>query len=139
MTDYQRIAMNESTITNPVGWFEIYVQDMKRAKAFYESVLGTQFSKLEGPGQPPGMDMWAFPMHQNAMGITGALVKMPGLDAGGHSVIVYFMCADCAVAAAKAAKSGGQLVKEKMSIGQYGHIALVTDTEGNMIGLHSMQ
>ncbi len=36
-------------------------------------------------------------------------------------------------------KSGGQIVKEKMSIGQYGNIALVMDTEGNMIGLHSMQ
>ena len=26
--------------SNPVGWFEIYVQDMNRAKAFYESVFG---------------------------------------------------------------------------------------------------
>ena len=56
--------------------------------------------------------------------------------ASGHS---YFMCADCVVEAAKAAKSVGQIVRENMSIGQYGHIALVTDTEGNMIGLHSMQ
>jgi uncharacterized protein len=24
---------------NPVGWFEIYVQDMPRAKAFYEAVF----------------------------------------------------------------------------------------------------
>lgn len=128
-----------TNIHNPVGWFEIYVNDMTRARNFYESVLGTQFTKLEGPGQPPGMEMQAFPMHQNAMGITGALVKMPGLDAGGHNVIVYFMCADCAVEAATAAKAGGSLVKEKMSIGQYGHIALVTDSEGNTIGLHSMQ
>ena len=128
-----------NNIHNLVGWFEIYVNDMKRAKAFYETVFGTQFSKLEDPGQPPGMEMQAFPMHQNAMGITGALVKMPGLDAGGHNVIVYFMCADCAVEAVRAANAGGSLVKEKMSIGQYGFIALVTDTEGNMIGLHSMQ
>ncbi|MFY9327037.1 MAG: VOC family protein [Georgfuchsia sp.] len=131
--------MNESTVTNPVGWFEIYVNDMKRAKSFYESVFGTQFTRLKGPGQPPGMEMWAFPMHQNAMGITGALVKMPGLDAGGHSVIVYFMCADCAVEAVKVEKAGGRIEKPKMSIGQYGFIALVVDTEGNMIGLHSMQ
>ena len=131
--------MSDNTPHNPVGWFEIYVNDMQRAKTFYQAVFGAQFAKLEAPGQPPGMEMQAFPMHQNAMGITGALVKMPGLDAGGHSVIVYFMCADCAVEAAKAAKSGGKLVKEKMSIGQYGFIALVTDTEGNMIGLHSMQ
>ena len=25
--------------SNPVGWFEIYVEDMPRAQAFYESVL----------------------------------------------------------------------------------------------------
>jgi predicted enzyme related to lactoylglutathione lyase len=43
------------------------------------------------------------------------------------------------VEAAKATEFGGRLLKEKMPIGQYGHIALVTDTEGNMIGLHSMQ
>ena len=29
--------------------------------------------------------------------------------------------------------------KTKFGIGQYGFIALVTDTEGNMIGLHSMK
>ncbi len=130
--------MGEANIHNTVGWFEIYVNDMRRAKTFYEAVLGTQFSKLEGPGQPPGFEMQAFPMHQNAMGISGALVKMPGVDAGGHNVIVYFICADCAVEAARAAKAGGSLVKEKMSIGQYGFFALVTDTEGNTIGLHSM-
>ena len=128
-----------SDVRNPVGWFEIHVQDMNRAKAFYESVFGTPFSKLENPGQPPGMEMWAFPMHQNAMGVTGALVRMPGLDAGGNSVLVYFMCADCAVEATKAEKAGGRIVKPRTSIGQYGHIALVHDTEGNMIGLHSMQ
>ena len=33
---------------NPVDWFEIYVQDVRRAKVFYESVLGTQSTKLAG-------------------------------------------------------------------------------------------
>lgn len=131
--------MTESAALNPVVWFEIYVNDIERAKIFYGAVFGTQFAKLEAPGQPPGMEMWAFPMQQNGMGIGGALVKMPGLEAGGHNVLVYFECADCAVEAAKAAKSGGSLVKEKTSIGPHGFFALVTDSEGNMIGLHSMQ
>jgi predicted enzyme related to lactoylglutathione lyase len=43
------------------------------------------------------------------------------------------------VEAGKAARSGGKVETEKKSIGQYGHIALIVDTEGNMIGLHSMQ
>lgn len=131
--------MKHSIAHNPVGWFEIYVQEMARARTFYETVFETRLTRLDNPGQPPGMEMWAFPMQQGTVGITGALVKMPGLDAGGHGVIVYFICTDCAVEAARAASSGGQLVKAKMSIGAYGYIALVVDSEGNMIGLHSMQ
>lgn len=122
-------------MNNPVGWFEIYVEHMDRAKAFYETVLGVQLAKLESPG----MDMWAFPMQQGGLGASGALVRMPGFPAGANSVLVYFRCADCAVEAARAVAAGGRIQKEKMPIGQYGHIALIIDTEGNMIGLHSMQ
>ena len=124
---------------NPVGWFEIYVQDMDRARAFYTAVFGMTLSKLEGPGQPPGMELWAWPMQPDTYGAAGALVKMPGLPSGGNSVLVYFSCADCAVEAAKAEQAGGRIHMPKFSIGQYGQIALVVDTEGNMIGLHSMQ
>jgi uncharacterized protein len=124
---------------NPVAWFEIYVQDMGRAKAFYEAVFGTQLTKLENPGLEPGMELWAFPRQQTAYGATGALVKMPGFEPGANSVLVYFSCADCAVEAAKAERVGGRIQKPKMAIGPYGHIALIFDTEGNLIGLHSMQ
>ena len=120
---------------NPVAWFEIYVQDMVRAKQFYESVLKVKLEKLNSPG----LEMWAFPMAMDRLGASGSLVKMEGVPSGGNSTLVYFSCADCAVEAAKAAESGGKVHKEKMSIGQYGYIALVIDTEGNMIGLHSMQ
>lgn len=120
---------------NPVGWFEIYVQDMSRAKAFYERVFGVQLAKLDNPE----IEMWTFPMQAERYGAPGALVRMPGFPAGANSVLVYFSCTDCAVEAARAASSGGKIQKDKFSIGQYGHIALVIDTEGNMIGLHSMQ
>lgn len=122
-------------MNNPVGWFEIYVADMARAKAFYEAVFGVALAELGSPG----MEMWAFPMLPERPGASGALVRMPGFPMGGNNIVVYFSCADCAVEAAKAAESGGTVHKEKMSIGQYGYIALVVDTEGNMIGLHSMQ
>ena len=108
---------------------------MGRAKAFYEGVFGVELTKLEGPG----LEMWAFPMHMESYGAPGALVRMPGFPSGANSVLVYFSCADCAVEAAKAAICGGRVEKEKFSIGEYGYIALVIDTEGNMIGLHSMQ
>jgi len=119
---------------NPAGWFEIYVNDIERARKFYESVFGVTLSRLDNPE----IEIWAFPMNQGMYGASGALVKMPGFDAGGNSVLVYFSCQDCAVEAARVVESGGLVQKEKTSIGQYGHIALVVDTEGNMIGLHSM-
>ncbi len=122
-------------MNNPVRWFEIYVQDMDRAKAFYEAVFGAALTRLESPG----MEMWAFPMLPDGSGASGSLVKMAGCPSGGNSVLVYFGCADCAVEAAKVTQAGGRIEKAKMSIGQYGFIALVVDTEGNMIGLHSMQ
>lgn len=122
-------------MNNPVGWFEIYVQDMARAKAFYEAVLALQLTQLENPD----LEMWAFPMQPEAYGAAGALVRMPGFASGDNSVLVYFSCADCAVEAGRVAAAGGRLHKAKMSIGQYGYIALVVDTEGNMFGLHSMQ
>ena len=120
---------------NPIGWFEIYVQDMNRAKRFYESVFATRLERLESPG----IEMWAFSMNPGEPGAAGSLVKMEAFPSGGNSTIVYFTCSDCSIEAKRASASGGKIFKEKFSIGQYGFIALVTDTEGNMIGLHSMQ
>jgi hypothetical protein len=123
---------------NVVGWFEIYVDDIKRARAFYEAVFQVTLSNLAPEGDATGLQMWAFMGDPNAGGAAGAIVHMEGCKAGGNSTIVYFSCADCAVEAARAAANGGRIFKDKFSIGQYGHIALVEDTEGNMIGLHSM-
>jgi predicted enzyme related to lactoylglutathione lyase len=124
-----------STKGNPVGWFEIYVQDIARAKAFYEKTFQVTLSRLESPG----VELWAFPMEHEAAGCPGALVKMAGKDSGVGGTIVYFTCADCAVEAERAARNGGKIQRPKFAIGQYGFIALILDPEGNMIGLHSMQ
>ena len=35
-------------------------------------------------------------------------------------------------------KAGGRIQRAKMSIGPYGFIVLAVDTEGNLIGLHSL-
>lgn len=123
--------------TNPVGWFEIYVQDLPRAKKFYETVLATTLQPLKSPA--PDLELLAFPMVENAYGAPGALVKMAGGPSGGNAVLVYFGCADCAVEEGRVVKAGGQVEKPKMSIGAYGFITLVRDSEGNLIGLHSMQ
>lgn len=123
---------------NPVGWFEIYVQDMAKCRTFYQAVFDVTLQQLDSP---PGMDieLWAFPMEMELPGAAGALVRMPGKDSGGGGTIVYFSCDDCAEQAARAGKNGGTIHQEKSSIGEYGFMALVLDPDGNMIGLHSMQ
>jgi len=124
---------------NPFRWIEIYVQDMSRAKKFYESVLQLKLEQLTPPDTGAKIELWAFPMEKDKVGAGGALVKMDGVASGGNSVIAYFGCADCAIEAAQVVKAGGKIHREKFSIGQHGHIALVYDTEGNMFGLHSME
>jgi predicted enzyme related to lactoylglutathione lyase len=122
---------------NPVGWFEIYVKDMNRAKSFYEAVLGLPLTKLPASGGSLE-DMWTFPMNQGASGAAGALARMDEAPVGPGGTIVYFVTEDCGKAAHRAKDAGGQIVKDKFSIGQYGNIALVSDLDGNIIGLHSM-
>jgi uncharacterized protein len=122
---------------NPVSWFEIYVQDIERAKRFYEAVFQGALQQLTAPF--PGIELWAFPADMSRYGAAGALVKMDGFPSGNNATLVYFHCDDCAVEEGRVASSGGRVQRRKMSIGEYGHISLVVDTEGNMIGLHSMQ
>lgn len=131
--------------SNPVVWFEIYVDDMPRARSFYETVLGLSLEQLPMPdmadedsgGPDSGIEMMAFPMQQNGEGAAGALVRMPGIPMNGNGTVVYFTCEDCAVEASRVADAGGVLERKKMSIGEYGFIALATDPDGNMFGLHS--
>lgn len=124
--------------TNPVGWFEIHVQDMARAQKFYESVLRIKMEKLSDPTDAT-VQMMAFPMDMDRPGASGALAKMSDVPSGGNSTLVYFSCADCAEEAGRVASSGGRIQRGKMAIGEHGFIALAFDTEGNMFGLHSME
>lgn len=120
---------------NPVRWFEIYVQDLPRALRFYQTVFATTLEQLP----TPDLEMWAFPQSQEGSGAAGTLVKAPaGMPSGGNSTLVYFASEDCAVEAGRVAGAGGTLVREKMSIGPYGFIALAQDPDGNMFGIHSL-
>lgn len=126
---------------NPVVWFEIYVQDMARARKFYEAVFQCTLEPLAPPDGPlanDGSQMFAFPMSMEASGAGGMLVQMKGIASGGGGTMIYFACEDCAVEQGRVEAAGGQVHRAKFSIGQYGQCALVADTEGNMIGLHSM-
>jgi len=124
--------------SNPVGWFEIYVDDMARARKFYESVLGVELEKLESPAKME-IDMWCFPSDMERYGASGALAHMSHVKAGGNSTLVYFSCEDCALEESRVSSSGGTVEVPKMAIGEHGFISVFSDTEGNMIGLHSMK
>lgn len=122
--------------SNQCVWFEIYVEDMARAKTFYEAVFQTTLVQIPSPE----LEMWSFPLvDTQSYGAHGALAKMEGVKSGGNSTVVYFACEDCTIEAMRAEENGGKLLKEKFSIGENGFIALVFDTENNVIGLHSMQ
>lgn len=120
---------------NPIGWVEIYVNDMKRAKAFYEAVFQATLDKLDSPD----MEMFAFPMKDDVYGSGAALAKMPGCAPGVGGTLAYLSCDDCAVEAGRVPGLGGKVIREKFSIGEYGFIALIEDSEGNIVGLHSMR
>jgi len=63
---------------NPVGWFEIYVQDIPRAKAFYDAVFQIELPPLANPDPQsfPDMEMFAFPSAMESHEASGALVNM---------------------------------------------------------------
>jgi uncharacterized protein len=123
---------------NPVVWFEIYVDDLARARKFYESVLDVNLDILGDPNDT-SIEMLSFPSDMEKYGASGALVKMEGFRSGGNSTLIYFACEDCAVEESRVEAAGGQIQKPKMSIGEYGFISLAIDSEGNMFGLHSMK
>ncbi|MBF5005132.1 VOC family protein [Diaphorobacter caeni] len=128
-----------STPSNPVVWFEIYVQDMARARKFYEAVLQKTLEPMQAPeGEVSGFEMFSFPGGPNSPGAGGMLVKMDGVPSGGGGTLVYFASEDCAVEQSRVEAAGGQIFKPKFSIGPYGFCALMIDTEGNCFGLHSM-
>lgn len=127
---------------NPVVWFEIYVDDLKRAQKFYETVLNVKLESLPTPESMEdegNFNMIAFPMDMNGPGASGSLVKMHGVKAGGNSTIVYFGSENCKMEENRVENAGGKIFKPKMGIGEHGFITLFFDTEGNMVGLHSME
>lgn len=123
--------------SNAIGWFDIYVQDMRRAVAFYGSVLQ---QSLEPIGDPTGeTQMMGFPTEMGAYGAGGALVKSAHSQPGVGGTMVYFSTEDCAKEASRVVAAGGKVIRPKFSIGEFGWVVLCEDTEGNLFGLSSLK
>ena len=125
--------------SNPVVWFEIHVQDMARARRFYETVFDGRLEHLPSPDGSDSYEMLSFPMEMTGPGAGGMLVRMDGAPRGDGGTLVYFGCEDCAVEQGRVEAAGGRIEQPKFSIGPHGYCAVVVDTEGNRVGLHSMQ
>ncbi|MBI4173466.1 MAG: VOC family protein [Candidatus Aenigmarchaeota archaeon] len=122
---------------NPVGWFEIPVSDMERAIKFYAAVFG---HKLERHTLP-ALDMAWFPMHPDGMGAMGSLVfHKEFYTPSANGALVYFTAfsGDLANELARVALAGGKILVPKTKISdEHGFMAVILDSEGNRIALHS--
>lgn len=120
---------------NPVSWFDIYVSNLNRAKKFYEMVFNIQLVDfpIEWGKQS------AFPSDNEGLNISGALVEKEASVANGNNTMVYFASEDCITEETRVEKAGGKIIAPKMSIGEFGYISIIMDTEGNTIGLHSQK
>ncbi len=121
---------------NVVGWFEIYVDDMDRAVSFYKAVLQCgDFEDFSFADEK----LMGFPWVENGLYAAGALVKSDGYAPGKGGTMVYFNSADCANEESRAVAAGGKVLSSKHAIGGHGFVAILEDSEGNAIGIHSRQ
>ena len=116
---------------NRVVWFDIPVEDLDRAQAFYAAVLGVKVHREQFEG-------YSFCVIDHAEGNGGCLV--PGKESiSATAGILVYMNVDGRIrdACAEVVKQRGRIVEETHAIGPHGFRAIVVDCEGNRIALHS--
>ena len=121
------------TNSNPVGWFDINVSNLDRAKKFYETVFNIQL--FDAPTEWGKQSF--FPFNHESPNISGALVEKKDMQPNANNTIVYFETEDCITEEKRIEQAGGQLVQPKTNIGEFGFVSIFIDSEGNTIGLHS--
>lgn len=116
-----------------VVWFDIPVRDLDRAIRFYSAVLGCEIAKQEAG---PGMFVGVLPHEGQAIG--GCLVVPRDNAPSDRGVLIYLNCDGRLQEAASAVEThGGTVLEPVHSIGPYGSRAVVKDSEGNRVALHS--
>lgn len=125
--------MNEKV--NALNWFEISVNDMARAKKFYESVFAIKMAEQE----MMGMKMAFFPSEDMNGKVSGGLVQGPMHKPSQDGAVIYLNGnPDLNVALGKIEKAGGKITMPKTHISpEVGHMAFFIDSEGNKVALHS--
>ena len=118
---------------NPVNWFEIPVNDLARATAFYEAVFQLTLTRTE----MGNVTYASFPMEQGAAGSAGALVMTDDNTPSKSGTLVYLHVNDIESTLARVLENGGRILMAKTSIGKHGFMAHFEDSEGNRVALHS--
>lgn len=113
-----------------VSWFEIPVHDVARAAQFYSVAMDTELAEIPGPDGKP------LQVFVGEHGPSGALMSGEGYTPGSAGALIYLGCDDIDAVLARVPAAGGSVLQERLSIGEYGSIGLLTDSEGNRIALH---
>jgi predicted enzyme related to lactoylglutathione lyase len=120
-------------MSNQFVWVDIPVLKLDRAIRFYSAVIGMQVEKAEYPG----MSIGTFPHKDNEVG--GCVYLSDTVKPSADGPLVYLNAHGRIDEAIEAVEpSGGKVLQAKESIGPYGFRAIILDTEGNRIALHSM-
>ncbi len=116
-----------------IHWFEIFVTDLDRAVRFYQTMLDIELRPEKEDDRP--MAIFASAVEE---GVGGALVRPAGREPTDTGALVYLDAnGKLDASLARVERAGGKIVMPKTDIGPPGFIALVRDTEGNVVGLHS--
>lgn len=122
---------NDNSKYNRIVWVDIPVANLDRAITFYSAVLGVEVSKQTMPDTEFGVFF-----HENGNG--GCLVVQPEAVAGDRGILVYMnVNGHIKDAVSKVRQNGGSVMQEIHGIGPHGFRAIVVDSEGNRIALHS--
>jgi hypothetical protein len=116
-----------------VIWFEIWVRDPERAKAFYGALFGWSFAPFEGYDPD---NYWLIDAGEGAA-VNGAVVRQPDSSTRPtRGSLVYVHVPDLSRAIATVIASGGQVTMPARRIAETaGSFAVVADFEGNEVGL----
>ena len=120
---------------NAINWFEIPVADLERAQKFYETIFGMQLIPMD----LPGLKMRMFPT-DDTMGTSGAIIFAPEFyQPSANGTMVYLNGnPDLQNVLDKVEAAGGTIAMPKTAISpEIGFMAVMMDTEGNRVALHS--
>ncbi|QNL48009.1 VOC family protein [Olivibacter sp. SDN3] len=126
--------------TNVITWFEIPVLDTARAKKFYETILAVTMSTRVFPETDEELTFFPYDpkiIQATSGRVTGALVKSATSQPSATGSLIYINASpSIQVVLDKVEQAGGQIIIPKTAMNA-GLIAIITDTEGNRIGLHA--